>query len=230
MNMFHKTSTRPVKALLILAMMGALMAGLSGCSSMSAALGMEKSSPDEFAIITKAPLIIPPDFSLRPPKAGTEGPVQSDPASVAAKAVFKTDAQQQLPDGQVVKTGQSDGELTLLASAGVGDADPSIRTTIEDEFAASNKSGRSVTDRMMFWKGDGQDAAPPKIVGRPVAKEQMPVKEAKPAKVKEKKKSFADRIFFWRKSDKEPAAKEEAAEDETAEEKTVEDAEAPTTD
>ena len=30
-------------------------------------------SPDEFAVARNAPLIIPPDFSLAPPVAGTGG-------------------------------------------------------------------------------------------------------------------------------------------------------------
>jgi len=225
--MFQKNLAPLVQPIVKIAMIGAFMAALSGCSSMSSALGMEKSSPDEFAIITKAPLIIPPDFSLRPPAPGTQGPVQSDPAAVAADAVFKAGE----GEGEAVNTGPTDGELTLLASAGADDADGSIRTIVEDEYATTGKPKKSVTQRMMFWRGDGQDAAPPKVVGRPSAKEEVPVEEPAPVEVKKKKKSLADRIFFWRKSDEEPEAKEEpAAEEETSDVEVTADAEAPTTD
>jgi len=43
---------------------------LSGCSSTSRALGLKKSTPNEFNILTKAPLVIPPEYNLRPPEPG----------------------------------------------------------------------------------------------------------------------------------------------------------------
>src|SRR5690606_39495270 len=47
---------------------------LTGCEGTKQALGIgNKSGPDEFTVITKAPLIIPPDFSLRPPAPGQKG-------------------------------------------------------------------------------------------------------------------------------------------------------------
>ena len=46
-------------------------AGVSGCSSTSKALGMTKVTPDEFRVVTKAPLVLPPDYSLRPPGCGS---------------------------------------------------------------------------------------------------------------------------------------------------------------
>jgi len=48
---------------------GALVAtvGLAGCNSTRSALGMTKVTPDEFRVVTKAPLVVPPDYSLRPP-------------------------------------------------------------------------------------------------------------------------------------------------------------------
>ena len=40
-------------------------AGLAGCQSASQALGMTKVTPDEFRVVTKAPLVVPPDYALR---------------------------------------------------------------------------------------------------------------------------------------------------------------------
>ena len=55
---------------------GALVAavGLAGCSSTRQALGMTKVTPDEFRVVTKAPLVVPPDYSLRPPAPGEPQP------------------------------------------------------------------------------------------------------------------------------------------------------------
>jgi hypothetical protein len=43
---------------------------LVGCDSIREAAGITKEPPDEFAVVTKAPLVIPPDYNLRPPKPG----------------------------------------------------------------------------------------------------------------------------------------------------------------
>lgn len=49
-------------------------AGLGGCQSTRQALGMTKVTPDEFRIVTKAPLVVPPDYALRPPAPGEPRP------------------------------------------------------------------------------------------------------------------------------------------------------------
>jgi len=36
----------------------------TGCTSTSRALGLEKSAPNEFNILTKAPLVVPPEYNL----------------------------------------------------------------------------------------------------------------------------------------------------------------------
>ena len=43
----------------VLALLGVLAISLPACSSVGDALGMGKSPPDEFAVVTKAPLIVP---------------------------------------------------------------------------------------------------------------------------------------------------------------------------
>ena len=61
----------------------ALMA--SGCTSFDQALGRTKTSPDEFQVVVRPPLTLPPNFSLRPGQEDDEAP------AVSANAV-KTDA------------------------------------------------------------------------------------------------------------------------------------------
>jgi hypothetical protein len=62
---------------------------LSGCSDLRVALGMERVGPDEFAIESRAPLTIPPDFDLRPPAPGAPRP-QEVTASERARRVIDT--------------------------------------------------------------------------------------------------------------------------------------------
>ena len=39
--------------------------------------GLNKRAPDEFAVPTRAPLSLPPDYSLRPPEPGAPRPNQT---------------------------------------------------------------------------------------------------------------------------------------------------------
>jgi hypothetical protein len=72
------------RVLPIVACIGAGML-LSACSGggWKQALGIEPTSPDEFAVESRAPLTIPPDFNLRPPEPGAARPQET---SVASKA------------------------------------------------------------------------------------------------------------------------------------------------
>ena len=53
---------------------------LAGCDSLRSAGGLDKEPPDEFAVVTKAPLIIPPDYNLRPPKLGAAPTNELEPS------------------------------------------------------------------------------------------------------------------------------------------------------
>src|SRR5689334_23915476 len=85
--MTGRIRARLAGTVLILAATGAL----SGCDSLKSALGSDKQAPDEFAVVTKAPLIIPPDFNLKPPKPGAPPANQVSPTQSAQSALFNTD-------------------------------------------------------------------------------------------------------------------------------------------
>ena len=40
---------------------------LCGCTSIRQMVGLDRTGPDEFAVESRAPLTIPPEFELRPP-------------------------------------------------------------------------------------------------------------------------------------------------------------------
>jgi hypothetical protein len=60
---------------------------LSGCGGMRAVLGMDQVGPDEFAVESRAPLLIPPDFNLRPPQPGATRPNEVTAAERARRVV-----------------------------------------------------------------------------------------------------------------------------------------------
>jgi hypothetical protein len=59
---------------------------LSGCGFRQL-IGLDKTGPDEFAVESRAPLTIPPDFELRPPAPGASRPQEVTAAERARKAI-----------------------------------------------------------------------------------------------------------------------------------------------
>ena len=137
-------STRVVCAMALIA-----AAGLGGCTSTSKALGIAKVTPDEFRVVTKAPLVVPPDYALRPPAPGEPRPQELQPESAARAALA----------GQAVASQRTDGERLLVARAGADKADPLIRYVVDDEFGDIAHKDKSFADRVMFWR-KGAPAAP----------------------------------------------------------------------
>ena len=87
----------------------------SGCGIMG-----KPRSPDEFAVARNAPLIIPPDFSLAPPVAGTAGLTPGEAQQQAIDALFGGPAP------------RSAGEMSMLDAAGRNNAQIGIRSQVWD--------------------------------------------------------------------------------------------------
>lgn len=115
---------------------------LSGCESTRNALGLNKVVPDEFRVVTKAPLVVPPDYALRPPSPGEPRPQELQPDSAARQALL----------GQRDATSRSQGEQLFVAQAGGNRADPLARYVVDDEFGDLAYKDQSFADKVMFWK------------------------------------------------------------------------------
>jgi len=136
------------RALMAASLIGA--AGLGGCQSTSRALGLSKVTPDEFRVVTKAPLILPPDYSLRPPAPGEPRPQELQPESAARTALL----------GQRDAETRSDGEKLLVTKAGGDKADPLIRYVVDDEFGGVAHKDKGFADWVIFWKKGDSAVAP----------------------------------------------------------------------
>jgi len=123
---------------------------LSGCEQIRSAAGQGKDSPDEFAVVTKAPLVIPPDFNLKPPAPGTAPTNQTEPTQSAQNALFNAD---QATVASTLPATMSPGERYFLAAAGVQNADPAIRQQIASDVKGMRAADDSFTNDMLFWKG-----------------------------------------------------------------------------
>lgn len=135
-------SNRTVLALALTAVVGLLSLGLEGCSSTAKALGMTKVVPDEFRVVSKAPLVVPPDYALRPPSPGQPRPQELQPESAARNAIL----------GESQGAARTEGEKLLVDKAGGDKADPLIRYVVDDEFGSLAHKEPSFADRVMFWR------------------------------------------------------------------------------
>jgi hypothetical protein len=134
-----------------LALMGAGALTLSACGHARDALGLAKVTPDEFRIVTKAPLVLPPDYALRPPAPGEPRPQELQPESAARQALL----------GQRDAEARSEGEKLFVQKAGGERADPLARYVVDDEFGDIAYKEKGFADRVMFWK---RGQVPPEVV------------------------------------------------------------------
>src|ERR1700679_3765247 len=109
----------------------ALSTGCSGDNSLTRTFGLTRDAPDEFTVVTRAPLSMPPDFTLRPPQPRAIRPQdQSD---------------------------RSQAESALVRDAG-GGAPADIRARVDQE-ARLDTSNDSFVDKVLYWrKPDTQKA------------------------------------------------------------------------
>ena len=71
----------------LLAVIAAAVLLLAGCGDFKRAIGIDRTPPDEFAVESRAPLTIPPDFDLRPPQPGAARPQEVTAAAKARQAI-----------------------------------------------------------------------------------------------------------------------------------------------
>lgn len=114
---------------------------VSGCASLGGT-----NSPDEFRVVKKAPLVIPPDYSLRPPDAGSGTPFEVDPTRAGTASAFGTDIGQ----------GASASERALVASADANAVSPVIREQVDWEEARVVRKSPGISDRVISSDGSEQ--------------------------------------------------------------------------
>jgi hypothetical protein len=118
---------------------------VAGCSSdLSRTFGLTHDAPDEFTVTTRAPLSMPPDYSLRPPQPGAPRPQERSERTQAEEALVP---QQALG---VAAGGDSPGQDALVAQAGPP-APKNIRAEV-DRDAQLDQPGHSFTDKLLFWR------------------------------------------------------------------------------
>lgn len=175
---------------------------VSGCSnSVKQTLGINKKAPDEFKVLARPPLSVPPEFSLRPPSDGGEDEAVISPRDEARSAVFgAATAPAAAPENRIVLTpgkaetavqpvttgtlGKSNAEATFLRNAGADQADSAIREEMRREEAARIAEEKSTLeslttlpekkDPVVDAGGEAQRIQQNKAEGKPVTEGETP--------------------------------------------------------
>jgi hypothetical protein len=136
---------------------GGLVAGLvSGCGGTNEMLGLGKRQPDEFAVYSRPPLSMPPDFSLRPPQPGSGRPDAVTPRDQARQAVVASRGAGQGAARTAAVPGASAGTVAILDKTGADQAEPGIRAIVGEESAILAEQDQSLTEKLMFWRTPSQ--------------------------------------------------------------------------
>ena len=120
-----------------------LLAFTAACAGGS---GLDRKRPDELAVSRSAPLVVPPDFALVPPKPGSPRPQEADSSTQALEAML---------GGQAVRSAVESGALT---KAGRNRAEPGIRSQVGDPQTDVVDKGSVTRDIIAAPEGDGADA------------------------------------------------------------------------
>lgn len=125
----------------------ALLLLATGCDRAKEELGLTRHTPDEFAVMKRAPLEIPSDLTDLPkPRPGAQRPQE-----VAAKS----QAQQVILGTNISSNDQESGaEQSLLTKAGASQASPKIRSVVDRESVENSKDHRPVVKRLLNLGSD----------------------------------------------------------------------------
>lgn len=121
---------------------------LSGCGEVRNALGYDKKPPDEFAVIARAPLSVPPNFQLRPPEPGARRPQEPLKGHSARDLIIKNTSTSSSANAR--NSSASDGVIGKLLRT--DQAAPGIRETVNAETAAYVYADAFLIDKILFWK------------------------------------------------------------------------------
>nr|WP_295372660.1 DUF3035 domain-containing protein [uncultured Sphingosinicella sp.] len=114
---------------------------LAGCT----ANGLDRDRPDEFAVARNAPLVVPPDFALTPPRPGEAAPA-SDSRTQAIQALFGGPSARSTSESMILR--EAEGDRAAVGARSVA-SDPN--TVVVDK-------GTTTQTILAVPEGDGQEA------------------------------------------------------------------------
>ena len=135
------------------------VAGLTAaCSSdgFNETFGFGRNAPDEFAVVPRAPLTVPPGISLPAPSTrvsefGIGTAAERGEAVIFSASNAGTDVEEVVELREEVVS-ISPGESALLSQAGAGNIQPGIRVVVEEESRDLVVADDRFIDSIIFWQ------------------------------------------------------------------------------
>ncbi|TWA78512.1 beta-barrel assembly complex subunit BamF [Azospirillum brasilense] len=130
---------------------------LTGCTDVRRSIGLDRTSPDEFTVVSRAPLTMPPSLTRLPePRPGAARPQDATSSAVAAASVFGGSSRATAAGGRTATAGTA-GESALIAQAGAkGGIEPGIRNKVDQETTQLVVADKSWIDSLLFWQTQEQ--------------------------------------------------------------------------
>ena len=183
-------NARMTIGILVVLMTGSL---LSGCSNVRDALGQNKKSPDEFSILARAPLSVPPNFSLRVPNKGMERPQEPSSRNMGRDIIFKKSNSER---GNDSKSNSS----SIRGLLGTDKANPKIREIINAETKNMVFEDKLFLDKLLSWKKPSEDGVLVDAVAEAKrlknnVEQGKPVTEGKTPIINRKKSGLLNKLF-----------------------------------
>jgi hypothetical protein len=176
-------------------------------------VGLTRTAPDEFVVVSRPPLSVPPDFDLKPPRPG-EARKEESTELQARQLILKEDPnatttlEELQPASKKVETAvdpvitsdaKSSAESTLLGKLGADKADPDIRSKLgEDSTKEKDVSNeKSLYEKIVKSDGEDQPVVDAKKEAERIRENKEKGEPINKGKVPEadQKKSVIDKIF-----------------------------------
>jgi hypothetical protein len=122
----------------------AAAASLAACASNGP---FSRARPDEFSVARNAPLVVPPDFALSPPRPGEAETGASDPRTQALQAIFGGPQPRAAIENNMLQVAHAD-------RAALG-----ARSVVGDPQTVVVARGALVQTMLALPAGDGQEAS-----------------------------------------------------------------------
>ena len=129
-------------ALSTLCLAGSLL--IAGCSDFKRSVGLEPTLPDEFAVESRAPLTIPPDFELRPPQPGASRPQEKSADQQAKQVIEQAGPGEPGKQASDFRLRRSEDGLPDIGSRSAQAPDPN--GTVGDQSLSSKLLGSGASD------------------------------------------------------------------------------------
>jgi hypothetical protein len=134
------------KRLFSAVLLGSTLILLGGCSGdkLARTFGLTRDAPDEYTVTTRAPLSMPPDYNLRPPRPGLARPQEQSERQQAQEALVPQTAL------DAPQNSASAGQAALMQEAGPAAPNDIRRRVDQDARYADNDE--SFVDKVLYWR------------------------------------------------------------------------------